>query len=634
MSLHVRVNSQSQTVKSGVVFGGVADLTNHGDNLHYQAINNDLMIALLSYNQRTWFISSGARSIRSIFGFVGQAEFDEDLIVHHKPVSAERGPGSPYDEIYHGNFSRGVLILGSVLSGRSFHAPSYSGENPSEHNTYSGELIAKQESVPLYEIPIDCYGQSITTEWTSSIYWRVCRVNQLDPLQVSLIPNYTTYCDYDFKLLVSRMGNREFISIISWNGSVFDRRMSNVRYSISNDAFKVQYHMNVVSSVPSYQHYEWDSTLTIPFGFSPGTISPVVNSVYGVQYGSSITARYVVTTATPYTGLNDSTFNVGTGNQFRCHATVLTLPPSTIDAEHAMAYNARSIIYLTGPLNSFEKAVKHDWHNIVPSIMFSTVDAFQAAEGYLGTNLLQNLAKISSIAKSLPQIAEALRILGKIAKRDISFLTCKEILDLATSTVLQANFEWRPYQSIVTQYLPSMASTLSSLGDIYKNSIGYGSFSFKINNDLGRKEVTLLTRTKLVMDASPSGFLSALLGFDALGLLPKTSNLWDLLPFSFIANWFTGVGSAMRRAEYSLLLMNIPAYFVHTYTITSPFTSEELDSFETSSSGDQAAGIRLYYRDVTLYSPLPMDSRFGFGIPKDFPPMGTFGSLLYQLFIS
>jgi hypothetical protein len=90
----------------------------------------------------------------------------------------------------------------------------------------------------------------------------------------------------------------------------------------------------------------------------------------------------------------------------------------------------------------------------------------------------------------------------------------------------------------------------------------------------------------------------------------------------------------MRRAEYLLLMATIPAYFVHSFTLTSPLSSDELDLLEMSSSYDDPASLRVYIRDVSLYVPPVRDSRFGFGLPEKLPSLDVIGSLLFQLFLS
>jgi hypothetical protein len=121
------------------------------------------------------------------------------------------------------------------------------------------------------------------------------------------------------------------------------------------------------------------------------------------------------------------------------------------------------------------------------------------------------------------------------------------------------------------------------------------------------------------------------MGFDACGILPKPSNLWDLVPFSFIANWITGVGANIRRLEYIAVLATIPAYYVHSYTIASPFTLDELQGWNLGSESVAPLTFKIYYRDVSLYVPLMRDTEFGFALPSSVPPLAVIGSLLYQL---
>lgn len=633
MSLRIRFNSQGQTVKSGFVIVGDVDFSNRFDNLHYQEVNHDLMVSLLG-NGLYWVIPSDAKPLSEVFSFKGQSGLDQTEMVSYKPYWSDRGIGSRYEARYHANFSRNLALFGSFLRGSSISAPSSKNENPCEHVSYSGELIAGQERLQWTETPLFVYGNAVGTQYCSGDYWRRCTVDTVTPLSVHLVSQHGAISDYDLEELITRMRGQDFYSTVSWNGSIFIRHMSNVDISKTSTGCDITYEMDVVSYIPYSQHYHWTSIIHISFVCAEATVTPVQGNSYNTLYGSFSTFSYSTTIATPFTGAMQRTFTSNRLNHQRAYPTVLVGPLLSSVHEHDTCYDAIFVLNQANLLKTFEKAVRSSWDDIVPASMFSTVDAFTDATGYLGVNLLQNLQKLPGIVNMLPQIGEAIKVLGRIWKRDLSVSTLKDILDLSTSTVLQANFEWRPYHGLLTQYLPSLASTMQSLGDITENAIGYGSYSKTIYNDLSREEVTILARTKLVMDSSPSGLLSAVLGVDALGILPKASNIWDLIPFSFVANWFTGVGSAIRRAEYSLLLMTIPAYFVHTYTITSPFSSEELDSLKMSNSGDEDATLRLYFRDITLYSPIPQDSRFGFGIPTVFPPWGTFGSLLYQLIFS
>jgi hypothetical protein len=310
-----------------------------------------------------------------------------------------------------------------------------------------------------------------------------------------------------------------------------------------------------------------------------------------------------------------------------------SIPTVQPQSEHALVVDALRLFGNRYLVDQFQHFVETNYRDIAASSCFSAVDAFSEATSSLGTDVLQTLYKVPNIAAAFPKIKEAVSVLGDIVHRDLSLSTLKEILDIATSTVLQANFTWRPYISLIRDYFPAMKSMFDALTVSKSVVIGRGSFRYNFSpEECYRHDTKLVTHTKMVMDASSPGLLSAILKFDVFGIAPKPSNLWDLLPFTFVVNWFTGVGQSIKRLEGSAELATIPAYYVHTYTLTSPFTERELDLLKMSSSGSVAAGLRAYYRDVSLYSPFPRATRFGFGIPSRLPPLGSLGSLLWQLF--
>jgi hypothetical protein len=391
----------------------------------------------------------------------------------------------------------------------------------------------------------------------------------------------------------------------------------------------IHYHMTA-RQIGGSQFIGWDSHVVIPFQVPPRVISPIVGHTVAAWQGFPCRFSYAITSSNAAGDSGPVYEEFEDASNYVSAALFLSFPPDPDDAVKILDGSVYDRLSSRQYLDSFESAVRDSWSDIVPSCLHSSVDAFKQAEGYLGVNLLQNIVKLPDIADNVTFIRDAVKVLSRLLHRDLSFATLRDIANFASSAELRGSFEWRPYLDFATRYLPLMLSTIHTIG-LSGRVVGRGSFRYKISNDLGRDEVTLVTRTKLVMDASPSGLLSAAIGADALGILPKASNLWDLLPFTFVVNWFTGVGEAMRRAEYSLVLAGIPAYFVHTYALTSPLSADELASLGTSSAGTQPASLRLYYRDFTTYNPAFKESRFSFGIPTSLPNAGVLGSLLYQL---
>lgn len=628
MTARIHYDRRYQTVRSGTAFqfdfapssGAVPGV------VHY----SDLLVRAMQ--ERVWYVPTGSRSIGRYIGFVGSQQSDHELKLSVAPYGSNT-VDEKYDSDYYGSFFRNLQLFDSFLTGRAYNIPSHAKEKFVRHSTFSGDLVAKQVDIPLYSDESEVFGDKLYRLNTTRGYLTYgFTVNSVEPFVFTPITTYYgNALVWNFIDLLDILAKGPTRSFSSASPYIHDRVMSGLEYVLSKERLIVKYSMSS-RNVSLGDVTTWDSELVIPFVDPEPTIQPLAGTTYYPDWSYPVIFRYRNGYITGYGGDPGASSGeyVGSGPN-RTFSIMLSTPSPAGLAEEKDFVNVQLMLNNGRFLEQFRKDVYEHWFDVTSSALFSTVDAFKAAEGSLNTNVLQNLAKIPSISNALPQITAAVKVLGRLAKRDLSFATLRDIMNLASSTTLQASFEWRPYIGIVNEYLPTMLSTMHSLGLKPGNAIGYGSFSAKLMNKLGRKEVTLKTRTKIVMDASPSGLLSAALGFDALGLLPKASNIWDLIPFTFVVNWFTGVGEGIRRAEYSLLLATIPAYYVHTYTLSSPLSVDELDLLKMSSSSLEAASLRLFHRDVSSYTPAPRDSQLGFGLPRELPPLGVLGALLYQL---
>jgi hypothetical protein len=572
-----------------------------------------------------------------LLGLVGAKEDDERLLISFPPNTLkERDP--QYDDRVYGNFSRNLQVFGAVLSGHPWKGPeAHRTERPCIHATYSGEVFARREPFPDTDSDFDFYGYNAKIRRLVGNFFYGATVTSVVPLEVS-----PTILDFgpshmlnvlDLLDCLSGFGEVQNVSVVS--GSLLDRRVSDVSYTLSPDRLVVQYHCSSKNLLQG-DEWNWDSEVVVEFVPITPTRVPVVGGFYQTVYTYPTIYRFRRLSQTGWTGsvgrLEDDYVAPQPYWGF-------PIPLSTLDTYNVFddvknVERARNQFSLGVYLSNFEQAVGREWMSIVPSSSFSAVDAFLKAEGDLGVDSLQNLVKLPQIASALPKLKEALDVLSHLARRDLSLSTAKEIASLASSTILQANFQWAPYKRLLTEYLPLMVSSLQHLSDSSRKAVGYGSFRFQLHGQLGRDEVTLLTRTKIVMDTSALSLLSTFIGIDTIGVLPKPSNLWDLVPFSFVVNWFTGVGAAIKNAEYSLVLATVPAYFVHTYTLVSHLSDDELAYVGAASANSLPVSLRIYRRDVSIHSPFPRDSKFGFGLPTQLPPLGTVAALLYQLIFS
>lgn len=67
---------------------------------------------------------------------------------------------------------------------------------------------------------------------------------------------------------------------------------------------------------------------------------------------------------------------------------------------------------------------------------------------------------------------------------------------------------------------------------------------------------------------------------ESLGLNPSAANLWDLIPFSFVADWFIPIGSVLRRLdayENNALLRDVKSR-IETFKVLWPLTRHEIES--------------------------------------------------------
>jgi hypothetical protein len=572
-----------------------------------------------------------------MYGLAGHQGGLESFNISFRPIK----PIFPYmyDLRHYGNnILRNVQIFGSVLSGKSFIAPSTSRQNPVRHKNFLGTLTSKQTDVSwnYYDWVVD--GVTIPMRHTDHELYAAVEVLKTDPLVVSsILQTPSSIVNHDFEYLLRYLKANGFSRYFaSPSGlSSLHSSLSSLDFFVGvSGALHVNYHMTV-SNLTYGGTVQWDSELFLPVEYP----TPAVDAVIGEVYTNGPTVPYTFS----YSNFSDSTGAyyppasdswTATDPDWFMSFVQWSIPEPVDRFETRQIDRAVSLLYDGYALNNFKRAIDDSWDDLVPSSAFSTVEAFKQQIGSLDNNVLQTIAKIPDIASALPQIREAIEVLGRLVNKDLSLVTLCDILDLASATILQSNFQWRPYYELLTKYLPQILSTLSSMAENRHLTGGYGSYSTTLYNELGREEVHLTTRTKIVMDASTSGLTSAALSLDAYGLLPKVSRAWDLVPFSFVANWFTGIGKSIERAEYSLLLATLPAYYIHSYSLVSPFTTDELEHLKMSSAGKEPAALKVYYRDISIYTPFPRDSRFGFGIPQGYPNSGILGSLLWQVFFA
>lgn len=222
-----------------------------------------------------------------------------------------------------------------------------------------------------------------------------------------------------------------------------------------------------------------------------------------------------------------------------------------------------------------------------------------------------------NLLESLPELPELLALKG-----------VDEILDLwkrfnlghlwsGVKTVAIANlliaFGVRPTMDMVDKFAKALNKSIDASGVFhgsYRVDLGhYNRAEDDIPSHLRLPGAHAVVRTKVRFRRrldTALGFLGALHRY---GALPSFSNLYELLPFSFVADWGVGVGSLLSSYEnLALSLVTDPADIVHSYRIHLPRVIDQRAHSENQLISAEFGNVELYLRELSAYVPTP---RFG-----------------------
>lgn len=244
---------------------------------------------------------------------------------------------------------------------------------------------------------------------------------------------------------------------------------------------------------------------------------------------------------------------------------------------------------------------------------------------------------MDDLASLVPEFSLALRSLLVLAKgRKLESLI--DALDFLTALRLKERFGWRPDLDIISTYIPKVQSTLKTVSKLSSSGevVARGEFTYRFpSGTFGREDSRLIARSRLAVQMDQKSILTDLLGVRAIGLLPSPSSGWDLIPLSFVVDWFTDIGSRLRDLEAAGFSFLLPIkVYTHSYKITSPLTEEELalDGLSVGTLfGSESPVAQVFWRDVSRHAPFPRSSYFDFRMPSSLPNWMTGGSLAWQI---
>lgn len=280
-------------------------------------------------------------------------------------------------------------------------------------------------------------------------------------------------------------------------------------------------------------------------------------------------------------------------------------------------------------LGSFSSKIDGDLPSIRCSAFISSSEALELASSDVDSNLIEALSELPEFLNVLPDVKGLLSILKSFLSRGGIFSVGALVRWLASED-LRLVFGTMPNLELLIEVLPRLVSTIVRLRKVEHRPItGRGSYTYSFpSGTFGRSTCRLSVHTKAVCNSYPNGELASILDMKTLGLLPSTSNLWDLIPFSFVLDWGLNIHDRFRTLENMALLSAMPMRcLVHSYLITSPL-SGDADAYGVHEESDVPPSYRLYRREISGHIPTPSSGKFDFLLPSRLPNLLTAGSLV------
>lgn len=265
----------------------------------------------------------------------------------------------------------------------------------------------------------------------------------------------------------------------------------------------------------------------------------------------------------------------------------------------------------------------------------SSADAVSVAFPQFESNHVEGLLELRSLGDLLNPIKLATTLVKRA--RGGKKVSIKSLLDLLTDVHLSYSLGLAPTVSDAMD----IARRARNLRVRYSQDLNspvtaYGKFLLPPDDALWAPYggTYVVARSKLRVSMSEDTWWMALMPFHAMNLLPTFSNIWDLLPLSFVVDYFLNIGDSLEAADTAAFFLGLEVeYAVHSTAFVYPFDIEEdCDpyGFHPRKDGENVdAGYKIYNRWVSSELPQLTPTRFNvFGGPN--PNYGILGSLLYK----
>lgn len=307
------------------------------------------------------------------------------------------------------------------------------------------------------------------------------------------------------------------------------------------------------------------------------------------------------------------------------------------DPHGLLGYNGKSYGYAPHD-RTFSQFLKH-YRPVMPdtpaSYFLTSKEAFDEVFDTVSSGAFELLDAVHGIV-SLLALEEVLRLLLRVRRLKGPFVLVN-LLDALSDVTLLYSYMLSPNIKDATE----IAHNVRAL----RHRLTHGSQSYSARSKLAIEVpdtlcgvfagTTVETHSKVSVRIDPDSFLSGVLSVRSLGILPSVSALWEVIPFSFVYDWFTGLGTNMERVETSILMLSVEVLeSTHSSLLTYVLPQELLESkglYASDSASLSRPRYCIYNREALSTLPMPCPTRLPYFGPTGIPGLGSTAALTWKV---
>lgn len=266
---------------------------------------------------------------------------------------------------------------------------------------------------------------------------------------------------------------------------------------------------------------------------------------------------------------------------------------------------------------------------------YSSSDALHKMTDVLQSNNIENLTQLSGILGLLPDFPKIARVVAKAAQRDPAAVG--EVLDIFADAWLAFRFSQAPTAKDVNELTHTAVKAELESIILRTDQTSYGEFRYDFKQEdvadylklPGR--LSIVTRSKIRVHTDMTTLLTSYLTANSIGMMPTLSRLWAIVPFSFVVDWFAGIGNRLKSIDDQLLWMAMGTdWCLHSFKLSYYPTDDELLAYGLRSLSEDPLHLVHYSREFSRLMPRLADSRFDYQSPTHGPNPITVGALVWQ----